>query len=169
MPSSKFSRYGIGQSECLLWRQKCIDSHKSCQLCIECGCCVRWRHCEDLPDCPCRQRHQCLFGALQQHCLCWGTREQLCRSGKQYPNHEIRWEVLLTQSSCWNERYQTPTAPNSQKKTSKTNESCCGLQGDIKFKWITLTLSLLRVTNVKIPLQPHKKYDITQHGELDFS
>ena len=26
----------------------------------------------------------------------------------------------------------------------------------------TLTLSLLRVINVKIPLQPHKKYDITQ-------
>ena len=33
----------------------------------------------------------------------------------------------------------------------------------------TLTLSLLRVINVKIPLQPHKKYDITQNGELDFS
>ena len=32
-----------------------------------------------------------------------------------------------------------------------------------------LTLSLLRVINVKIPLQPHKKYDITQYGELDFS
>ena len=30
-----------------------------------------------------------------------------------------------------------------------------------------LTLSLLRVINVKIPLQPHKKYDITQYGELD--
>ena len=26
----------------------------------------------------------------------------------------------------------------------------------------TKTLSLLRVINVKIPLQPHKKYDITQ-------
>ena len=37
--------------------------------------------------------------------------------------------------------------------------------GDI----IVLTLSLLRVINVKIPLQPHKKYDITQYGELDFS
>ena len=34
---------------------------------------------------------------------------------------------------------------------------------------ISLTLSLLRVINVKIPLQPHKKYDITQYGELDFS
>ena len=33
----------------------------------------------------------------------------------------------------------------------------------------SLTLSLLRVINVKIPLQPHKKYDITQYGELDFS
>ena len=32
-----------------------------------------------------------------------------------------------------------------------------------------LTLSLLRVINVKIPLQPHKKYDITQYGELDLS
>ena len=32
-----------------------------------------------------------------------------------------------------------------------------------------LTLSPLRVINVKIPLQPHKKYDITQYGELDFS
>ena len=32
-----------------------------------------------------------------------------------------------------------------------------------------LTLSLLRVINVKILLQPHKKYDITQYGELDFS
>ena len=32
-----------------------------------------------------------------------------------------------------------------------------------------LTLSLLRVINVKIPLQPHKKYDITQYGEFDFS
>ena len=32
-----------------------------------------------------------------------------------------------------------------------------------------LTLSLLRVINVKIPLQPHKKYDITKYGELDFS
>ena len=32
-----------------------------------------------------------------------------------------------------------------------------------------LTLSLLRVINVKIPLQPHKKYDITQYGELDFA
>ena len=32
-----------------------------------------------------------------------------------------------------------------------------------------LTLSLLRVINAKIPLQPHKKYDITQYGELDFS
>ena len=31
------------------------------------------------------------------------------------------------------------------------------------------TLSLLRVINVKIPLQPQKKYDITQYGELDFS
>ena len=27
----------------------------------------------------------------------------------------------------------------------------------------------LRVINVKIPLQPHKKHDITQYGELDFS
>ena len=34
---------------------------------------------------------------------------------------------------------------------------------------VGLTLSLLRVINVKIPLQPHKKYDITQYGELDFS
>ena len=34
---------------------------------------------------------------------------------------------------------------------------------------VALTLSLLRVINVKIPLQPHKKYDITQYGELDFS
>ena len=32
-----------------------------------------------------------------------------------------------------------------------------------------LTLSLLRVINVKIPLQNHKKYDITQYGELDFT
>ena len=32
-----------------------------------------------------------------------------------------------------------------------------------------LTLSRRRVINVKIPLQPHKKYDITQYGELDFS
>ena len=35
----------------------------------------------------------------------------------------------------------------------------------IKALWealLTLTLSLLRVINVKIPLQPHKKYDITQ-------
>ena len=32
-----------------------------------------------------------------------------------------------------------------------------------------ITLSLLRVINVKIPLQPHKKYDITQYGELGFS
>ena len=32
-----------------------------------------------------------------------------------------------------------------------------------------LTLSLLRVINVKILLQLHKKYDITQYGELDFS
>ena len=31
-----------------------------------------------------------------------------------------------------------------------------------------LTLSLLRVINVNIPLQPHKKYDITQYGELAF-
>ena len=29
-----------------------------------------------------------------------------------------------------------------------------------------LSLSLLRVINVKIPLQPHKKYDITQYEEL---
>ena len=29
-------------------------------------------------------------------------------------------------------------------------------------KGLSLTLSLLRVINVKIPLQPHKKYDITQ-------
>ena len=34
---------------------------------------------------------------------------------------------------------------------------------------VELTLSLLRVINVKIPLQPRKKYDITQYGELDFS
>ena len=27
----------------------------------------------------------------------------------------------------------------------------------------------LRVINIKIPLQPHKKHDITQYGELDFS
>ena len=33
----------------------------------------------------------------------------------------------------------------------------------------TLTLSLLRVINVKIPLQPYKKYDITQYGGRDFS
>ena len=32
-----------------------------------------------------------------------------------------------------------------------------------------LTLSLLRVINVKIPLQPHHKYYSTQYGELDFS
>ena len=32
-----------------------------------------------------------------------------------------------------------------------------------------LTLSLLGVINVKIPLQPHKKYDITQYREFDFS
>ena len=38
-----------------------------------------------------------------------------------------------------------------------------------KQKAMDLTLSLLRVINVKIPLQPHKKYDITQYGELDFS
>ena len=33
----------------------------------------------------------------------------------------------------------------------------------------SLTLSLPRMINVKIPLQPYKKYDITQYGELDFS
>ena len=32
-----------------------------------------------------------------------------------------------------------------------------------------LTLSLLRMINVKFPLQPHQKYYITQYGELDFS
>ena len=37
------------------------------------------------------------------------------------------------------------------------------------FLYVLLTLSLLRVINVKFPLQPHKKYDITQYGELDFS
>ena len=39
----------------------------------------------------------------------------------------------------------------------------------LQFSHNPLTLSLLRVINVKIPLQPHKKYDITQYGELDFS
>ena len=33
---------------------------------------------------------------------------------------------------------------------------CCGNNSG------NLTLSLLRVINIKIPLQPHKKYDITQ-------
>ena len=32
-----------------------------------------------------------------------------------------------------------------------------------------LTLSLLRVINVKFPLQPHQKYNITQYEELGFS
>ena len=32
-----------------------------------------------------------------------------------------------------------------------------------------LTLSLLRVINVKFPLQPHQIYYITQYGELGFS
>ena len=52
---------------------------------------------------------------------------------------------------------------------SYTEQYCCLLQQlgfDNRF-W--LTLSLLRVINVKILLQPHKKYDITQYGELDFS
>ena len=34
---------------------------------------------------------------------------------------------------------------------------------------ITLTLSLPRVIKIKLPLQPHKKYNITQCGELGFS
>ena len=31
-----------------------------------------------------------------------------------------------------------------------------------------LTLSLPRVINIKFPLQPHQKYNITQYGELGF-
>ena len=33
----------------------------------------------------------------------------------------------------------------------------------------SLTLSLPRVINVKFPLQPHQKYNITKYGELGFS
>ena len=44
-----------------------------------------------------------------------------------------------------------------------------GLGQELEGRLSFLTLSLLRVINVKIPLQPHKKYDITQYGELDFS
>ena len=57
------------------------------------------------------------------------------------------------------------------------NRTCCWCSvGWMMRSWLvrcsqakSLTLSLLRVINVKIPLQPHKKYDITQYGELDFS
>ena len=35
-------------------------------------------------------------------------------------------------------------------------------------QYSVLSLSLLRVINVKIPLQPHKKYDITQKENLAF-
>ena len=37
------------------------------------------------------------------------------------------------------------------------------------FKLLHLTLSLLRVIDVKFPLHPHQKYYITQYGELGFS
>ena len=39
----------------------------------------------------------------------------------------------------------------------------------IKYILPTLTLSLPRVINFKILLQPHQKYNITQYGELGFS
>ena len=34
---------------------------------------------------------------------------------------------------------------------------------------MNLSLSLPRVINLKFPLQPHQKYNITQYGELGFS
>ena len=34
---------------------------------------------------------------------------------------------------------------------------------------LQLTLSLPRVINIKLPLQPHQKYYITQYRELGFS
>ena len=63
----------------------------------------------------------------------------------------------------------------TQERTLKTSAADYGLLEntiyDDCFKQVLkpLTLSLLRVINVKIPLQPHKKYDLTQYGELDFS
>ena len=38
-----------------------------------------------------------------------------------------------------------------------------------KFNKLLLTLSLLRVINVKFPLQLHQKYYIAQYEELGFS
>ena len=68
--------------------------------------------------------------------------------------------------------HRTNLADSSPTKTQPVNSSLRAAE----FCWQpalsenpALTLSLLTVINVKIPLQPHKKYDITQYGELDFS
>ena len=45
----------------------------------------------------------------------------------------------------------------------QTHRTICKYQGEV------LSFLALRVINVKIPLQPHNTYDITQYGELDFS
>ena len=50
----------------------------------------------------------------------------------------------------------------SGKSTSLLDSVLLSSEGEI-------TLSLLRVINVKFPLEPHQKYNITQYGELGFS
>ena len=64
--------------------------------------------------------------------------------------------------------YNSLTFPETDScpRGSPTNIS---VPAEINHNVLSLTLSLLRVIDVKIPLQPHQKYNITQYGELDFS
>ena len=107
---------------------------------------------------PCRTgtRQACTWGLVMEGVMsrCFhSTRHVACI--KEIQTCEMRFGNIV--GRCINRELQ---------QTSRVTAT----QGKgIKCVSIFLTLSLLRVINVKISLQPHKKYDITQYGELDFS
>ena len=86
---------------------------------------------------------------------------------------QCRVAFVVWMSQCHNCLRTAPPTPIESKVVtySKRELKILDWFGDriFHFTSIDLTLSLLRVINVKIPLQNYKKYDITQYGELDFS
>ena len=83
--------------------------------------------------------------------------DKRCYSGEQ--------PVFCLIRNCWGQ-----TTAREGKPVSFDHSSCMCLNlGSDTLCIVCLTLSLLRVINVKFPLQPNQKYYITQWGELDFS
>ena len=82
-------------------------------------------------------------------------------------------KLLYCHNSCYLNTFELGSDGSNQGRATRNGAKPAGSAHHMRttciFPWLVSTLSLPRVINVKLLLQPHQKYYITQYGELVFS